>query len=908
MFQNLTKIFTIKRLTLGWGIFFSAATFSSSFNQQASSTHLRWNIFTERENLFIERSPKQILVRTLRADLFEQLKKRMSSIELDKKYVDSIHFENGKSGQPSTISILLKDSNVEVFDFYRERERKYVFDFWKDYEEEPTKVVVQKQESLPPLLKKPETKKKEPKVKAIVSQDKASEASSTSRSVASVEQLPSLSSEKTKRVVEKTKRKPYRDFRYGASFFWNYDAFSPELKSQIDIRNKTPELFYPIKNRDFKKSDEEAHLQLAINLFRKRKFGLMYKALELYRKKYGEANNQDFIEYLKAVSVIRDNIETPNKQPKKLAINMLSSVAKTTKNYELKKAIYKYLIEFYKNEKEAIESLKIAKKLYVESKENFDYEESPYAAEVILFSLSQLNQIEKLQSVINDKTIRKLIPGQTLKAYEMFVLTRLGKTQEVVKLYVENKKSFAKPVHPAILFNTAESYFQNGNFEKSIELFDEFVSQYSYHPKSSESRLRIALSYEFLEKDINETLALYKNAINRSQQFDVSFEAKLRYVALRTVRKREPTERDLEVRAFLKVDENKKLSKDLKKLLWQVRLRTMINDGDYNKALAYLTAIPLNALNPLERRVFEGDGAEIVFGLMNQSFKDSDYSKVVKLWSVNKEKYIEKVANDPYLNYIVGLSNINLNLYDGFDRLYTHFSKLSKTPSMTYPIWVDREEFGNKNFLNELIVLKSMKLKNWNQAFETVNKLGQSSLGNMKNYYLGQIYYHKENYKKALSHFEDFLVADEESNFYDPQELVSFVNNYTESLYHLNKLDKFQDVSKAIIKDTQNYQSDNPFVTSMKERLSYLNIEIDFGKGRYKGLHKSIDKYVKTYPKSKYKNRLGYIQGMSLIKDKKLAEGKKVLEKLLEDGETSETIKGLVKTELSLLKIKQKTI
>ena len=66
-------------------------------------------------------------------------------------------------------------------------------------------------------------------------------------------------------------KKPFRDFRYGATIMWDYDPIIPMYKGVVNLKTKIPEVFYSIANRDFKKSEQEAHLQLTINLYRKKK-------------------------------------------------------------------------------------------------------------------------------------------------------------------------------------------------------------------------------------------------------------------------------------------------------------------------------------------------------------------------------------------------------------------------------------------------------------------------------------------------------------------------------------------------------------------------------------------------------------------------------------------------------------
>ena len=94
-----------------------------------------------------------------------------------------------------------------------------------------------------------------------------------------------------------------------------------------------------------------------------------------------------------------------------------------------------------------------------------------------------------------------------------------------------------KPIAKEFLFNVAEAFFRKGKYKKSIQLFDEFLKYYSSSSQSSKASLRIALSFEMLDKKIPQTLKLYQNTINKSNLFEDSYEAKLRYVALRSIRK-----------------------------------------------------------------------------------------------------------------------------------------------------------------------------------------------------------------------------------------------------------------------------------------------------------------------------------------------------------------------------------
>ena len=141
--------------------------------------------------------------------------------------------------------------------------------------------------------------------------------------------------------------KEFRDFRYGASLIWNYAPLIPELKSSMDISKKTPEYLYPIENREYQKDDKEAHMQIAINMFNRKKWGLMYKSIKLYEKKYGIDSNNDLNEYLKANAVLKTAIQKGEQSTTKMAVNMFENLAGVTSNFKMKKAILKYLIDYF---------------------------------------------------------------------------------------------------------------------------------------------------------------------------------------------------------------------------------------------------------------------------------------------------------------------------------------------------------------------------------------------------------------------------------------------------------------------------------------------------------------------------------------------------------------------------------
>ena len=159
------------------------------------------------------------------------------------------------------------------------------------------------------------------------------------------------------------------------------------------------------------------------------------------------------------------------------------------------------------------------------------------------------------------------------------------------------------------------------------------------------------------------------------------------------------------------------MNNDLKKILCLVRLRLLISTKDYDKALSDLTSIPLDGLKPAERRVFEGDGAEIVYGIIQDAYLKEDYAKVVKFWEIYKDKYEMKVAKNLYMNFVVSDSFIKLGLYKSFDRALAGFKAVQNEEQRTFPIWVDRIKTTNlSEMIEELNLIRLVAEANWTEA------------------------------------------------------------------------------------------------------------------------------------------------------------------------------------------------
>ena len=861
---------------------------SSLVIQEKASTHLRWNLLVPKNQVLIQRDGRKVALKSLNTELITTIEKELKALNLERDYIESIsEIKVNKENNVRSLEITTAGNHIELFSFYRNGDNKYVLDYWKDAKDDAP---VKSTSVVNPVVVSEDKEEK----KAVLSLDKKKKS-------------PPAETKKTAHAP-----KEFRDFRYGASILWDYEPLAPDLRERVNLSRKTAEFFYPISDRSFKDDEKEVHIQLAINLYRKKKWGLMYKALSLFKDKYGKDTHNEISEYLKANALIRERFEQGHTDPSKEGINIYESLLSISKNYELRSALFKYLFDFYLKSGNYIFALKKAKEFYVASRENFDYEELKEQAKNILHILAKLNQVDKLQKVLKDKMIIKFVPNQKRLAYEIYTLLKVGKTQEVKKLYEKKKSSFGGSIEGPILYNVGEAYFRDSQYKKAIALFDQFISEYSFFKEAGKARLRIALSYDLLDRNPKQVKELYKSAIDRAPLGDTSYEARLRYVGFTSLRKIRPTKQEREERVFLENEGKVKLTKNLNQLLWLVRMRLLILDKEFKKALSYLTAIPVKTMQPLHQRIFEGDGAEVIYGILKQFYTQSDYSYVVKVWEQYKDKYILKVAQDPYINYIIGMSYLNLHLFDSFERELANFEKLYKSPVRKFPIWLERESsFNPKVFIEELNLTKNIKLKNFSLALENIKNLEKVKEYIKLDYWKGHVAFHKKDYKNAIKHFEKFLTGHTVKAGLNVMEITDLLKAYTDSVYHLDQLDKFYDISHAVLNDTKFVGLNNNYMNSVKERIRYLQIEILLERGRDKDfltLETMTKEFFKKHPKSVHKERVEYVLGLSLIKNKQEVKGEEIFNALLANDLTSGHIKAMVRSELALMKIKKMEI
>lgn len=889
----LTTFFVASMLT-------ASSVLADVINQESFKTHLRWNLIVPRDQFVVVKKNQNLHIETLNLQLFETLAGELAAIKPNDQYVESISYSKENfPARPATVIVKLKDPSVELFSFYRDADKKYILDFWIN-----TDLISEKTPEFKKPLALPVEAPKPVKTQKV----------STDKNALLTRKSPLLPVvEVTQKDVSESLVNPeYRDFRYGANFFWNYSAMIPQLEKDINLASKVPDSLFPIQDRANIDDPKEAHMQLTINFYREAKWGLMNKSITLYEKKYGRDSNHVVNEFIKANALLKDNLAKPNRGITQSAMVLLTNIKDLTTEYELKAAILRYLIQYSVDMKDHVKALELSKQLFVEARTEFDQTLVIQSALTILHSLAELKQVDKIEEFLSDKKLASILPAQMGLAYISFALLSKGEDKEVVKRFQAVQKSLVKPVHPAILYNVAESYFREANYETSIKIFDEFVASYAYLLQAPHARLRMALSFEILDRPAAETLALYKNAIDRSTSPEVRYEAKVRYVALRLARKLKPVEADKEVEVFLEQspDESKALNPDLKKLLWLVRSRLFISTKEYDKALAYITSLPLDSVKPAERRVFEGDGAEVVFGLIQEAYLKEDYSKAVKIWEVYKDKYESKVAKNLYMNFVVCDSFLKLGLYKSFDRALAGFNNVQNVEPRNFPIWVERVKTTNlSQMIEELNLLRLIADQKWTDARAKLASYPVSLRDSLNYpYYQGLISFNLKDYTGAVSEYEKVLIRQNPNNQLTPRQTADLLMGYVESLYQLKDQERFKTVVKALSDDINTSKSAP--ILNISERINYLLIEAYAGESKpeWKELEMMTKAFREKFQKSPYTARIGYLYGLSLIKNSRVSEGKQVLSLLTTDNEVPSHIKEMCKSELATLALIEKKL
>lgn len=888
------------------------------FSQEQLRTHLRWKLSAANNQINIRKKSKQAIIETLDSELFDSLQKRISTLEKNKNYHSEIIFKKSNViGNPHKIVVKFPNRGIELFNFYKKDNGEHILDYWINNDIVSTKTAA--------VVKKRPVKKVSKKAKKKIVPKKIVQSTPEQRK----QRIQNAFKLVQENFRSNDKKADMRDFRYGSAFIWDYDALIPHLEKTINLSVKAPDYFYKVKDRSILADSKEAHMQLSINFYNKSKWGLMTRSVKLYEEKYGRDKNAPVNDFMNAVSLIKNTIKpilTPkyeaneddeeitktfsNKGVLNSAYNLLGRALQNTEDLLLKKAILKYLIQERIDSKDFIKSLEYAKNLYVTATEEFDDENIVYSSRVILHSLAKLSQLSKIEDFLENKAVKRVLSPQEGMAYKSFVMLERKEYKPLIKQFEKERMSLVRPIHSSILFNVGEAYFRSSKYIQTNALMGEFLAQYSEYDFAGFARLRLALSHDLLGKSTDSIKKLYTNAIDKTANLKARAEAKIRYVGFNVARsfKLKDELQPLTVFLDLSDEERRNLDNELKRLLWLTRLRTMIVFGEYKNALAYLSSLPLDSMSLIDKKVFLGDGAEIVLGVAQKLYYEDNFSGVVKTWEIYKEKYEQKVAKNPYLQYMVAESFLNLGLFKSFDRAYDSLAKLKNIKKRSYPLWIKAtKDIKLQNYLVELRIKKYL----YNENYDGLAKFLKSQKGNKDinyNYYKGIVSYQKRDYTASVESFEKLLASSQSKNKLRFSESIRMIDHYLEALFQTVESPKFIKNATALVGDLR--RSESKRVSGLVEKAEYLLIESYYSakNTNYKVISERSKEFLDSHKESVKKDRVSYIHGVALIKQDMKKAGKEVLETLINNENTPEYLKGLARSELATLKLEEITL
>jgi hypothetical protein len=848
-------------------------------------THHRLAFAVPKNQFLLKKQNGKVILETLNTELFNQLVEHLAKIELNSDIIKK--FEAKKNNQVEgalQLEFELANQDLELFSFYRDSEARYIMDFWHSEDKissanaamsKPNKLQVLEPKS---AIKKPVA-------------PKTSKSTKKSKNLSKLEINPL----KLAQATSKEEMGDYRDFRYGSSFIWNYEAIEPDLEQDINLTRKTPDYFYPIKDRAYSKDEKEAHVQLSINLFRKEKWGHLAKSIELYQTKYGNDSNRDFNDFLKACALLKKNLNEKNKSIMSSAINILQGLESRTNDFNLKMAAQRYSIQFYRDQKAHVKALQLAKKMFVDAKKEFNKDMITWSSKVILHTLAKLKQIDKIELFVNDIKNQDLIPAQLASAYIIYTHLKRSDLKQLITYYESIQKQLASPVHPAILYNTAEAYFRDSKYLEAISLYDQFIKEYSHISYADNARLRLATAYDITDKEPKLVRALYKEAIDRSSNPTISYEAKIRLVGIDVARKRMLGNQDLESLVYLKQNEQEKkgLTQNLKKLLWITRMRTMISQQKYSEALAYLSTIPLNSLKPEEKTVFWADGAEALFGHIKQLYLVQDYTSVVQMWELYKDTYENRVSKNPELTFTIADAYIQLGLYQSYQRVLAILKEQKQGIIRTFPNWVKRDFDQIDQMVDELELIRMIASADWEQANKIVKRIKQTD---KVAYYQIKISFNQAKFNQVIQSFEGMVTGNESNKKLKLELMQEAISMYAEALYKTNQHQKFINISQAVIEDITGQAN----LAATRERLMYLLIEsLHVQQKESKTIVNYAQKFLSDYKESSYRYRVTYLNALGLLAKGDEQKGQNLLKELVDGAEVPNLIKELARSELT---------
>ena len=209
--------------------------------QLDQNTHLRWKIQADQKQITISKKNNKVRIQTLDPEFFLKFSEAVTKFPRAEKYHQNLDFQQPQSlGAPYILEVSLKDSSVELFNFYKQDRKEYVLDFWVNQDVVKTKKASVSPRATPVKIAKRNSSKKKMAKKSPpkVVKRKKQESAGAFKVIDPMQ-------------VEAKRNQGFRDFRYGAAFVWDYEALIPPLRDDLNLSKKAPDYLYEVPDMKY---------------------------------------------------------------------------------------------------------------------------------------------------------------------------------------------------------------------------------------------------------------------------------------------------------------------------------------------------------------------------------------------------------------------------------------------------------------------------------------------------------------------------------------------------------------------------------------------------------------------------------------------------------------------------------
>ena len=114
-------------------------------------------------------------------------------------------------------------------------------------------------------------------------------------------------------------------------------------------------------------------------------------------------------------------------------LKRLEGLIEQVDNPDMKIALIEYCQIIRMEQKDYVSALRLAKKLFVLTKENIYPEKLKEALKTIFFSLSELGQIDKVVALVEDKEVNKYLSKRDVLDFYTYANLKKNKIQEIFR-------------------------------------------------------------------------------------------------------------------------------------------------------------------------------------------------------------------------------------------------------------------------------------------------------------------------------------------------------------------------------------------------------------------------------------------------------------------------------------------